>query len=330
MTEKVNKRKNANSGLTIALISVVIISMVFMSGFSQSNSRLNTETVIQGLKQPGLSTNPISNNETNSLNTTNSYNNNSTSTLKTDPVSLNTLNSTTYEHPDMTGFFFLPADNTGQGQIARTTPNSNFLGSLTAAPISLDASKFATYTYGGYPVQQPDSSQFIFSFPDYISQGQIAGSDALAWNNYSIQKIEFDAAFIAPKINALGFDEMAIFATSDTCTYKGTEFGVRLDLKCGFIYGYIQEPNGNYGEVNFMMQGLMLNDGIRHHYALIMVGAGVSFLIDGMDYGYLNFPSGTNYSSFGFSVCAVVHRFTDGWDSSGDNMIAGNFSLNQQ
>ena len=134
--------------------------------------------------------------------------------------------------------------------------------------------------------------------------------------------MDFDAAFIAPKINALGFDEMAIFASSNTSTYKGTEFGIRMDLNDGFIYGYVQEPNGNFGEVNFRMLELMPNDGIMHHYTLIMIGSGVSFCIDGINYGYLNFPSNTDYSSLGFSICAVVHRFTDGWDSSGDNMIS--------
>ena len=149
-------------------------------------------------------------------------------------------------------------------------------------------------------------------------------------NTYEIQKIDFDAAFITPKISAFGFDEMVIFAASDTTTYKGVEFGIRLDLNDGFIYGYNQEPNGNYGEVNFQMLKLMANDGIMHHYTLIMLGSEVSFCIDGVDYGVLNFPSNTDYSSLSFSILAVVHRFADDWDSVGDNMIVENFSLNQQ
>ncbi len=200
----------------------------------------------------------------------------------------------------------------------------------TVFSISLDASNFVTYTYGGYPVQQPDLTQFIFSFPNNTNQGQLAGSDALSVNNFTIQKMDFDTTFVTPQINAVGFDEMVIFATSDTSTYKGTEFGVRMDLKDGFIYGYIQEPNGNNGDVNFLMLALMPNDGIMHHYALIMLGSEVSFSIDGTSYGYMTFPSNTNYASLSFSILAVVHRFTDQWDSNGDNMTAGNFSLNQQ
>ena len=123
---------------------------------------------------------------------------------------------------------------------------------------------------------------------------------------------------------------MAIFGTSNTITYKGTEFGIRMDLKDGLIYGYVQEQNDSFGDVNFLMQELLPNDGIMHHYTLIMLGSGVSFLIDGLNYGNLNFPSNTDYSSFSFSICAVVHRFTDGWNSSGDSMITGNFTLNQQ
>ena len=108
---------------------------------------------------------------------------------------------------------------------------------------------------------------------------------------------------------------MAIFATSDTNTYKGTEFGIRIDLKDGFIYGYVQEPNENFGDVDFKMLELTSNDGIMHHYTLIVLGSEVSFWIDGTDYGYLNFSSGTDYSSLNFSICATIHRFTDNWDS---------------
>ncbi len=66
------------------------------------------------------------------------------------------------------------------------------------------------------------------------------------------------------------------------------------------------------------MLQLIPNDGIMHHYTLIMSGSEVSFFIDGINYGYLNFPSNTDYSNLNFSICAVVHRFTDDWDSSGD------------
>ena len=208
--------------------------------------------------------------------------------------------------------------------------NNHSSSALMTNPISADILKFKTYTYRGYPVQQPNPTQFFFSFPDNTSQGQMAGSDAVTLNTYAIQKVDFDAGFIAPKISALGFDEMVIFVTSNVITYKGTEFGIRLDLRDGFIYSYVQEPNGNDGEVNFLMQKLMLNDGIMHHYTLIMLGSKVSLNIDGIEYGYLNFPSNNDYSNLTFSVCAVVHRFTDDWDSGGDNMMVGKISLNEQ
>ena len=72
------------------------------------------------------------------------------------------------------------------------------------------------------------------------------------------------------------------------------------------------------------------NDGMMHHYTLIMQVAEVSFYIDGTNYGFLNFPSSTDYSSLNFSILAVVHRFTSDWDSVGDYMIVENFALNQQ
>jgi hypothetical protein len=331
MTIKASKNKITSIVLTILLILLVTICLVLTSGFSRSNIKTNTKMIIdQGLQQSVLPVTIKGINETNSLNVTNSYHNYTSAPLNTDPVPLDTLNFTTYSHPDMSGFFFSPSYNTDQTQIAESDTNNNSYAPPTSVSISLDASNFVTYTYGGYPVQQPNSTQFIFPFPDYISQGQIAGSDALAWNYYSIQKMDFDAAFIAPKISALGFDEMAIFATSNTSTYKGAEFGIRMDLKDGFVYAYVQEPNGSYGDVNFKMQELIPNDGIIHHYTLIILSTGVSFSIDGIEYGYLIFPSNTDYSNLGFSICAVVHRFSDGWDSDGDNMITGNFFINQQ
>jgi hypothetical protein len=73
----------------------------------------------------------------------------------------------------------------------------------------------------------------------------------------------FWAQFITPSLGAFGFDEMAIFTASNIDNYKGVEFGIRMDLKDGYIYGYIQEPNesDNSEEVNFFMKKLFLNDG---------------------------------------------------------------------
>ena len=317
MTIKADKNKNAKIALTIILIAIVTIAFVLTSFLSQSNMELNAQiTTNQEPKQRPLPIRGTATNETNSLNEVNSNYNYSSASLNTDPISLDTLKSTTYKPPDLPRIFF-------------ALPYSPYT-SLTTDPISLDASKFNTYTYGGYSVKQPDSTQFIFSFPDSTSQGKIAGSDALTWDTFTIQKIDFDVTFIAPKISALGFDEMVVFATSNTNTFKGTEFGIRMDLKNGFIYGYVQEPNGNYEEVNFMMLELTPNDGVMHHYTVIIVGSEVSFYVDGIDYGYLNFPSNTDYSNLAFSILAVVHRFTDDWDSIGNNMIVENFSLNQQ
>ena len=173
-------------------------------------------------------------------------------------------------------------------------------------------------------------TQFYFLFPDNTSEEQIAGSHAVTQNSYIIQKLDFDVLFTAPNLNATGFDEMAIFASSNTTTYKGTEFGIRLDLKDGYVYGYIQEQNSTNGDVNFQMLNLTQNDGINHHYTLTMLGSKVTLNIDGTDYGILNFPSNNDYSNITYSICIVVHRFTDGWNSDGDTMTAGNFTLNQQ
>ena len=310
MIIKAINNRNILVVLTIALILSLTLVSILNNYLSQSNFVVNTDTIANQIpKQSSLSTNVPGINETDRLNATNFYNNNSSAPITTMPIYLETLNDPKNNQPN---------------------PPQIFSSSFGMGQISIDALKFSTYTYCDYPVQQPEAAKLFFSFPDNTNQGQTSGSDAITLGTYAIQTINFDAMFITPKINALGFDEMAIFATSDTTIYKGTEFGIRLDLSDGFIYGYIQEPNGYYGEVNFQMLKLGSNDGMMHHYTLIMQVAEVSFYIDGTNYGYLNFPSSTDYSSLNFSILAVVHRFTSDWDSVGDYMIVENFALNQQ
>jgi hypothetical protein len=167
MTTKESKKKIISITLTILLILLVTTAIILTSGFTQSNIRINSETIInQGLQQSVLPVSIKDINETNNLNATSSYYNNTLETLNTDPVPLDTLNSTIYNYPDMSGFFFSPSYNVGQDQITGSNPSDNSLGPPIAVPILLDSSKFVTYTYGGYSVQQPDSTQFIFSFPD--------------------------------------------------------------------------------------------------------------------------------------------------------------------
>lgn len=342
--------KDIGVRLTIALISLATIIFLLTICSLQTNSKVSTETAnIQISRELSSPVNITDVNETNSLNATNYSHNSFYAPSKKDIISLEILNQSIYEPQGLSQLNLLFLDSTDQDQIAGseiTLPQSftgisetnrldivdsfgNSSVSSGSVPILLDTLKFITYNYGGYSVQRTDSNQFVFSFPNNTNQGRIAGSDALTLNTFAIQKIDFDAAFITPKINAFGFDEMVIFAASNIITYKGTEFGIRMDLKDGLIYGYVQEPNDTYGEVSFQMLKLIPNDGIVHHYTLIMLNSEVSFYIDGVDYGYLNFPTYADYSNLQFSILAVVHRFTDDWDSSGNTMIVKNFSLNQ-
>lgn len=341
MTRKAGKKTFI--ALTGLLILLVAILPLLRSGFYQSDSNLNISMIIShALKQSDSSISVTGGNGTNRLNVTDSNSTHPFAPPSTVAVSSGNSKLATYtysdypvQQPGLTDFLFSLRDDNGQGQ---SDSSNNVTGNIetdsnntytNVVAVSLDNSELTTYTYGGYPVQQPDLTDFLFSFPDNISQGQIAGSDAVTLNAYPIQKMDFDATSITPKINATGFDEMVVFATSNITTFKGVEFGIRQDLTDGFIYGYIQEPNGNDGDVTFLMQMLMLNDGITHHYTLTNSGSKVSFKIDGVEYGYLNFPSYNDYSNLTFSVCAVVHRFTNDWNSDGDNMMVGNFSLNQ-
>ncbi len=343
------KQASDSLALTIALISLVIITSILTSGQLQSNSKIKAAIVINQIpEQSALLTSISDLNQINGLNETNFQVNYSYPDLTANPVA---LKSSTNKQPPINPLYFSLADNACQDQDQVTEPgaapisvaggldlvnySNNFSSEFSSISTSISSEnlQFETHTYDGYPVQQPEPTQFFFSFPDNTNQGQLAGSDALSLNSYQIQKLTFDATFIAPKINAAGFDEMVIFATSDTSTYKGAEFGVRMDLKDGCIYGYNQEPCirspfSYFSDVNFRMLNLMPNDGMTHHYTLIMLGTGVAFYVDGVNYGTLSFLSNTDYSSLTFSILAVVHRFTNDWDAVGDNMTVENFSLN--
>ncbi len=317
MTIKSSNTKNASIALTIILISLVTIVPIVTNLFNQTTFNKNTtNTIIDQIpNQSPLPTSLTIINETKKQNADNFSGNLSSASPDTVPIYTETAKSTSNIQAELTRFFF--------------TLSNSPITSITTVPLSLNASNFVTYTYYGYPVQQPDSAKFFFSFPDKTNQGQIAGSDAFSYDTFTIQKMEFDTFFNTPKTSALGFDEMVIFATSDPISYKGIEFGVRMDLNDGFIYGYIQEPNGNYGEVSFQMLKLMLNDGVMHHFTVFILGSEISFFIDGVSYGYLNFSASPDYSTLTFTILAVVHRFTDNWDSTGDYMTVENFLLNQ-
>ena len=298
MLRKANNGKNA----FVALIIIIILVVTVISVLMQTNFGVNSDTVISQAQTQQSTTNATDTNQTNIQNATN----NSPTPNNTAPISPDNTKTTPNKQPDPPQFtsLLLHDARLNQAAISETTPLLS-----TSTLIQLETSDFTTYTYGGDSVQQPGPNQFFFSFPNNTNQGEIAGSDAISLNSYPIQKIDFNAVFKSPKINAEGFDEMAIFAASNTTTYKGTEFGIRTDLNDGLIYGYIQEPNGDFGDVNFQMLPLTSNDGLMHRYTLILFGSEVSFWIDGVDWGHLTFPSNTGCGGCAFSVCAVVHRF---------------------
>ena len=131
------RKKNSAIALTIALILVLTIAYALSNGFSRSNIRTNTSAIVnQGLKQPTTPTSVVGFNETSSLNATNSYLNNSFAQINNDPVPLDTFNSTTYSHLDMSGFFFPPSFIVGQSQITGLDPNNTSYVQSNAVPVS--------------------------------------------------------------------------------------------------------------------------------------------------------------------------------------------------
>ncbi len=325
MTVRASKGRKTSVALIIALISSVIIAAALTNKFSQSDFGVNLDS--KNKLVPTQTTPPTyltSINETSSLNATNPNYTYSPASPDTAPTSLRPSNLTVDNSLEPSQFLSLFLESVGSGGMAESDAA---LSQPSLLPISLYTTDFTTYAYGGYSVQNSDSTNFCFLFPDNTNQGQVAGSDAITLNTYAIQEIDFEAAFITPKIGAFGFDEMAIFAASNTSTYKGTEFGIRMDLSDGCICGYVQEPNGDDGEVNFQILNLTANDGMMHSYTMTVQSSQVSFFIDGENHGYLYFSSSDDYNNLTFSLCAVVHRFSDNWDSNGDNMTAGNFTL---
>lgn len=353
MTIEASANKKTFFALTITLISLLVITSVLTFCSLRPSVSVNTEANINwNPMQSSNETNLTGINEITSVRDTASYYQGRTSsphTLSTFyPDNSRFATNRLMEQSNQFSFYFntnidpieiavsdgfdpitvKDIKETESLDIANSSKNDP-AENITLASMPFSDINFATYTYGGYPIQQPEINKFFFSFPDNTNEGQIAGSDAITVETHLIKKMEFNAEFISPNISAQGFDEMVVFAASDTTTYKGVEFGIRMDLCNGFIYGYNQEPNGNYLDVNFKMCQLMPNDGLIHHYSLVMIGSEVTFCIDGTIYGYLDFSSKTDYSSLNFSILAVVHRFTDDWDSTGYTMKVENFTLNQ-
>ena len=345
MTVETRKNRSTSIFLAAALISVLLVASFLTIFLLRIHSNAGSDLVSQSLPMPiSLQGSSAGINET---------------------VSQNATNSNTSPPPISTSYLsnFTTSEDSGQEQLSSflqgagssqmneseayllsvwtninepatlnvASPFFNFASALSS-PISLSNADFNTRSYGEYPaqnlLQNQDPEYFNLSFPDCISWGQMAGADAVTSNSFAFQEISFDAAFVTPKTGANGFDEMAIFAASDTVNYKGTEFGIRLDLRDGCIYGYVQEPTGNLGEVNFQTVNLMPNDGMMHQYSIVIVPSYALFSVDTTHHSFLSFQTNGVESNLTYSVCAVEHRFSNYWDSTGDGMIAGNFTLN--
>ncbi len=123
MTLKASHNKNIAILLAITLVLLVASSLFLLSGLSQANNRANNEVIVnQDLNQSTLSAGITVVNDMNIVNVTNSYSNDSLAPINTNPVSLDTLASTTYTHLDMTGFFFSPLDYADRAKLLHQTP----------------------------------------------------------------------------------------------------------------------------------------------------------------------------------------------------------------
>ncbi|HEY6238452.1 MAG TPA: hypothetical protein VIZ68_04630 [Thermoplasmata archaeon] len=176
-------------------------------------------------------------------------------------------------------------------------------------------------------VRFDDSSWLMFEPYAPRHDGKLGVADAESLRAFSLGTLSFTTTFLA---GASGdgrpshfADEMVVFATSDPTTFHGTEFGVRMSLSDGFVYAYWQFPSP-FGGVVFQEHRLFANDGRSHGYDLSLVGATVSFSVDGTISSAGLFPllpPGEYY------IVATAHRASEGWSASGLGLSVSGFTV---
>jgi len=157
--------------------------------------------------------------------------------------------------------------------------------------------------------------------------GKLGVNDAVSLRSYALGTLSFLATFVngtRAQGHPRGFsDELVVFAASDVTTYQGYEFGVRLSLSDGFVYGYWQSPLPT-GGVLFKEHRLFANDGRSHQYSFRLAGGAISYSVDGTQRLTEFYPT---IPISGFYVVATAHRASEGWSDAGLALSVADLSV---
>ena len=201
-------------------------------------------------------------------------------------------------------------------------------------PLNAAVKGWSIYSYYGGTDAVITGNGFLIDYPDSIDSGNLSGSDVLSYHNFTTNFFHFDACFNFTVSNAtygVSSNEMAVFVTNNTATYKGLEFGLIACPEDGSINGYVQEGIGSEPAVHFQTVELLDNDRAIHRY-----GIGVNetsgdwtftWWLDSVKAASINFDSwvGSDYLMARYRVVACVHRTTADWDDLGSSLFVGNF-----
>ncbi len=187
-------------------------------------------------------------------------------------------------------------------------------------------SAFRTNPYGAAAPFQ-NGSYYVFEFaPTITPPYTIAGADAISEQSCHIRSVQFGAKFVTNGNHPLGSDDMVVFFADNITSFKGQEFGVRFIAKSGIIFGYVQD-----GPKYFTQVQLISNDGDLHRYSINISRDGTNDIftwsVDDVVKGSLTHPSTYDYTELLYWTVMTTHRLSNGWDSTGDYMQAGDFQV---
>ncbi len=185
-------------------------------------------------------------------------------------------------------------------------------------PLGLHASDFRRFSNEPLPATSANATSWSLPAPSQPrADGRLAVDDAVSLRAYPLVGFSFSATFLSAtsaltRPSQFG-DELVVFAATDATTFHGFEFGVRQSLSDGFVYAYSQYPNP-LGGVVFQELPIFANDGRAHDYQLSLLGAAISFTVDGALAAVEFYPVGPVAP---FHVVATAHRASGGWEAQG-------------
>jgi hypothetical protein len=200
----------------------------------------------------------------------------------------------------------------------------------TGSTISLRASDFRWFNSNPPGPATAGPTAWVLPVPgDPATGGKLAVDDAVSVASYDLGALSFTATFVNGTITqgkpTAFADELVVFAASDITTYKGFEFGVRLGLTDGMVYGYWQYPQAGGGVV-FKEQPLFPNDGRAHTYMLSLSGSTISYSVDGQRVIVAVYPT---LPPRAFHVITTAHRESAGWSASGLALSVADVTVRQ-